>query len=587
MARDESEAPPAAGGGAPGPALLQVDKLTLRFRGLTAVSAVDLEVAKGSITAVIGPNGAGKTSLFNAITGIYEPTEGTVRLAGQDLRSEPTRANVLRWAIAGVVIGLALFLWVADVNQLWAAVVKANYHGAERSFELGHAIEDLSAFLSARPRIETRMGRFYVTSFDGSAPFGSARSRDEAENKRAAIPAMASSPADGSAIVEQDGAFAILSADRKQVLDRAPSREAALERLAAARTLDALSESAVRRRLIALVLGLALGMAGAWAVWRQTRRTPASVARRGIARTFQNIRLFQNMSVIENVLVGMDRHLVWTERSPSAARPGEAKRSEGRTEDDGRVVALEQGQHPVWTERSPSAARPGEEKRSEGRTENDGRVVALEQGQHLVQGGRWLSARRLRDVWPIAALAAGYAVVWLAIRFAFLPEALTGLLLAGALLGGVAVVVAIARRGAFSPAGVEIEAVGRSEALALLKFVGLADRSQDLAKNLPYGAQRRLEIARALATRPTLLLLDEPAAGMNPAETRSLMQLIQDIRKRGVTILLIEHHMRVVMGISDRIAVLVYGQKIAEGAPEEIRNNPRVIEAYLGQEQIE
>jgi len=166
MAPDESEAPPAAAVGAPGPALLQVDKLTLRFRGLTAVTAVDLEVAKGSITAVIGPNGAGKTSLFNAITGIYEPTEGTVRLAGQDLRSQPTRANVLRWVIAGLVTGLALFLWVADVNQLWAAVVKANYHGAEQGFELEVLTrpEDIVHFEAVEFRIALARIYFDVTT---------------------------------------------------------------------------------------------------------------------------------------------------------------------------------------------------------------------------------------------------------------------------------------------------------------------------------------------------------------------------------------------------------------------------------------
>jgi len=120
--------------------------------------------------------------------------------------------------------------------------------------------------------------------------------------------------------------------------------------------------------------------------------------------------------------------------------------------------------------------------------------------------------------------------------------------------------------------------------LALLGFVGIADRAEVLARNLPYGYQRRLEIARALATEPKLLCLDEPAAGFNPAEKDELMALIRTIRDDGYTILLIEHDMRLVMGVTDRIVVLEFGKKIAEGAPVEIRNNPAVIAAYLGEE---
>ena len=127
------------------------------------------------------------------------------------------------------------------------------------------------------------------------------------------------------------------------------------------------------------------------------------------------------------------------------------------------------------------------------------------------------------------------------------------------------------------------EARQRAEVLELLRVVGLEDVKDELATSLPYGKQRRLEIARALATDPTLLLLDEPAAGMNPQETLELAEFIREIREKfHKTILLIEHHMDLVMGIADRIYVLDFGELIAQGTPEEIQNNARVIDAYLG-----
>lgn len=383
---------------------LSAQGISVRFGGIDALSNVSVACEAGQVVAVIGPNGAGKSTLFNAICGICRPRAGSVSVAGQDVRRRRVgRASLVALAL---LLGVGAALVFENVDALWRKGVVAPYRARVLAMRRGeapppglHVAEHLWRDIGGAPWVHAERDGFVVC--DAARPLGRAPTLARAEWLR-------------------DEAAA-------DVQERVRGRQAAF---------------------VARALALA---AAAWTWLLRHRRAalwqPRALAAAGVARTFQNIRLFDQLSAEDNVRVVLEQH----ERASASA------------------------------------------------------------------------SRRLRA-----------------------------------------------------------DAMGR-EVTRLLTEVDLVHRARHRAGALSYGERRRLEIARALALSPAVLLLDEPAAGLHAGETASLLALVRRLRAAGMAILLIEHDMSLVMGVSDAVLVLDHGAPIACGTPAAVRADAKVIAAYLGE----